>query len=85
MSHDLCGSSINVYIATQFYYTNFRFLYGDQARFFEHEIRPELKHSKMGTVSMVSAGENLNASQVNWYISLTLSKPDFVFQLVQIP
>ncbi|XP_078166548.1 cyclophilin 59 isoform X2 [Carex rostrata] len=41
----------------------YKFLYGDQARFFEHEIRPELKHSKMGTVSMVSAGENLNASQ----------------------
>ncbi|KAF3322517.1 peptidyl-prolyl cis-trans isomerase CYP59 isoform X1 [Carex littledalei] len=41
----------------------YKFLYGDQARFFEHEIRPELKHSKMGTVSMVNAGENLNASQ----------------------
>ncbi|KAJ4768708.1 Peptidyl-prolyl cis-trans isomerase-like protein 4 [Rhynchospora pubera] len=40
-----------------------KFLYGEQARFFEHEIRPELKHSKKGTVSMVSAGENLNASQ----------------------
>jgi cyclophilin family peptidyl-prolyl cis-trans isomerase len=63
-----CGISVNVYVANEFYYIvlNFRFLYGDQACFFffEHEIRPELKHSKMGTVSMVSAGENLNASQV---------------------
>lgn len=43
---------------------NFRFLYGDQARFFSDEIRLDLKHSKTGTVAMASAGENLNASQV---------------------
>lgn len=42
----------------------FRFLYGDQARFFNDEIYPDVKHSKMGTVAMASAGENLNASQV---------------------
>ncbi|KAF9624092.1 hypothetical protein IFM89_007790 [Coptis chinensis] len=41
----------------------YKFLYGDQARFFGDEIRPELKHSKKGTVAMASAGENLNASQ----------------------
>jgi hypothetical protein len=41
-----------------------RFLYGDQARFFDDEIRPELRHSKTGTVAMASAGENCNASQV---------------------
>jgi hypothetical protein len=35
-----------------------RFLYGDQARFFDDEIRPELRHSKTGTVAMASAGEN---------------------------
>ena len=39
-----------------------RFLYGDQARFFDDEIRPELRHSKTGTVAMASAGENCNAS-----------------------
>ena len=38
-------------------------LFGDQARFFEDEIRPGLKHKAKGTVSMASAGENLNASQ----------------------
>lgn len=44
----------------------FRFLYGDQARFFGDEIHLDVKHSKIGTVSMASAGENLNASQVHY-------------------
>jgi peptidyl-prolyl cis-trans isomerase-like 4 len=38
-------------------------LYGDQARFFEDELRPHLKHKKKGIVGMASAGKNLNASQ----------------------
>ncbi|CAO2826076.1 unnamed protein product [Amaranthus hypochondriacus] len=46
----------------------YKFLYGDQARFFNDEIFPDVKHSKMGTVAMASAGENLNASQ--FYITL---------------
>ncbi|KNA17469.1 hypothetical protein SOVF_079670 isoform B [Spinacia oleracea] len=46
----------------------YRFLYGDQARFFNDEIYPDVKHTKMGTVAMASAGENLNASQ--FYITL---------------
>ncbi|XP_042384392.1 peptidyl-prolyl cis-trans isomerase CYP59-like isoform X2 [Zingiber officinale] len=41
----------------------YKFLYGDQARFFDDEIHPELKHSRTGTLAMASAGENLNASQ----------------------
>ena len=41
----------------------FRLLYGEQARFFEDEIRPHLKHKRKGIVGMASAGENLNASQ----------------------
>ncbi|XP_059661833.1 peptidyl-prolyl cis-trans isomerase CYP59 [Cornus florida] len=41
----------------------YKFLYGDQARFFGDEIRLDLKHTKIGTVAMASAGENLNASQ----------------------
>ncbi|OWM86056.1 hypothetical protein CDL15_Pgr027282 [Punica granatum] len=46
----------------------YKFLYGDQARFFADEIHLDLKHSKMGTVAMASAGENLNASQ--FYLTL---------------
>ncbi|KAL5746568.1 hypothetical protein ACOSP7_027714 [Xanthoceras sorbifolium] len=46
----------------------YKFLYGDQARFFSDEIRVDLKHSKTGTIAMASAGENLNASQ--FYITL---------------
>ncbi|CAN6989684.1 unnamed protein product [Brassica oleracea var. botrytis] len=41
----------------------YKFLYGEQARFFRDEIHLDLKHSKTGTVAMASAGENLNASQ----------------------
>ncbi|XP_015882226.3 peptidyl-prolyl cis-trans isomerase CYP59 [Ziziphus jujuba] len=41
----------------------YKFLYGDQARFFGDEIHLDLKHAKTGTVAMASAGENLNASQ----------------------
>jgi peptidyl-prolyl cis-trans isomerase-like 4 len=45
-----------------------RILYGDQARFFEDEIRPQRMHKKRGTLAMASAGENMNASQ--FYITL---------------
>eukprot|EP00191_Tetraselmis_sp_GSL018_P024101 CAMPEP_0177622224 /NCGR_PEP_ID=MMETSP0419_2-20121207/28102_1 /TAXON_ID=582737 /ORGANISM="Tetraselmis sp., Strain GSL018" /LENGTH=398 /DNA_ID=CAMNT_0019122389 /DNA_START=109 /DNA_END=1302 /DNA_ORIENTATION=+ len=38
-------------------------LYGEQARCFEDEIRPHLKHKRKGTVSMANGGENMNASQ----------------------
>ncbi|XP_073028868.1 peptidyl-prolyl cis-trans isomerase CYP59 [Primulina eburnea] len=46
----------------------YKFLYGDQARFFGDEIHLDVKHSKIGTVAMASAGENMNASQ--FYITL---------------
>eukprot|EP00128_Syssomonas_multiformis_P002243 Colp12_sorted_trinity150504_noHs@20282 len=38
-------------------------LYGPQARYFEDEIKPFLKHRNVGTVSMANAGKGLNASQ----------------------
>ncbi|KAI5065250.1 hypothetical protein GOP47_0019945 [Adiantum capillus-veneris] len=41
----------------------YKFLYGEQARFFNDEIHQNLKHDKIGVVAMASAGENLNASQ----------------------
>jgi hypothetical protein len=39
-------------------------LYGEQSRFFDDEIRPNLKHNRRGLVGMASGGKNLNASQV---------------------
>ncbi|XP_065864965.1 peptidyl-prolyl cis-trans isomerase CYP59-like [Euphorbia lathyris] len=41
----------------------YKFLYGEQARFFNDEIHLDLKHVKTGTLAMASGGENLNASQ----------------------
>lgn len=41
----------------------FRFLYGDQAKFFEAEMKPRIKHKKRGTVSMANNGDNLHGSQ----------------------
>lgn len=41
----------------------YKFLYGEQARFFNDEIHHDIKHDKVGIVAMASAGENLNASQ----------------------
>jgi peptidyl-prolyl cis-trans isomerase-like 4 len=38
-------------------------LYGKQARFFEDEIRPELRHKRKGILGMAGTGENQNASQ----------------------
>lgn len=38
-------------------------MHGDQARFFEDEIREHLKHKAKGTVAMASGGKGTNASQ----------------------
>lgn len=40
-------------------------LYGDQARFFDAEKAPRIKHRKKGTVSMVNNGNDQHGSQVN--------------------
>ncbi|XP_035534978.1 peptidyl-prolyl cis-trans isomerase-like 4 [Morone saxatilis] len=40
-------------------------LYGDQARFFDAEKTPRIKHRKKGTVSMVNNGNDQHGSQVN--------------------
>ncbi|XP_053542244.1 peptidyl-prolyl cis-trans isomerase-like 4 isoform X1 [Ictalurus punctatus] len=39
-------------------------LYGDQARFFDAEKVPWIKHKKKGTVSMVNNGNEQHGSQV---------------------
>ncbi|RWS17544.1 hypothetical protein B4U79_13696 [Dinothrombium tinctorium] len=38
-------------------------LYGENARFFEAEKKPKLKHERLGTVSMVNNGEGMHGSQ----------------------
>ena len=47
-----------------------RILYGEQARFFEDEIHPHLKHRKKGTVAMATGRKDMNASQ--FYITLSV-------------
>lgn len=56
------GTFANVYLTPSL---ASRMLYGEQARFFEDELVPSLKHDKVGVVAMASAGKNLNASQVS--------------------
>lgn len=41
----------------------YRRLYGDQARYFEGDLLPKLKHTSSGSLSMVSAGDNMFGSQ----------------------
>eukprot|EP00743_Colponemidia_sp_Colp-15_P004025 GILK01004339.1.p1 GENE.GILK01004339.1~~GILK01004339.1.p1 ORF type:complete len:495 (-),score=83.96 GILK01004339.1:158-1564(-) len=37
-------------------------IYGDQAQYFDDEIRPQLKHDRIGVVATANTGPNLNAS-----------------------
>ena len=46
----------------------FGVMYGPQARFFDDELVPRLKHAKAGQIGMASAGAGLNASQ--FYVTL---------------
>lgn len=39
------------------------FVYGDQAKYFEKENFPKIKHRKLGAVSMVNNGEDMHGSQ----------------------
>lgn len=41
----------------------FRMIQGEECRFFERERKPRLKHEKLGTISMVNNGQDLNGSQ----------------------
>ena len=41
-----------------------RKLYGEQAKYFEMEAKPRIKHKKKGTVSMVNNGSDMHGSQV---------------------
>ena len=41
-----------------------RKLYGDQARYFDAEMKPKIKHKKRGLISMVDNGHHQHGSQV---------------------
>ena len=41
----------------------YRRLYGDQAKYFEGDLLPKMKHIKAGTLSMVNAGNDMFGSQ----------------------
>ncbi|XP_015930463.2 peptidyl-prolyl cis-trans isomerase sig-7 [Parasteatoda tepidariorum] len=41
----------------------FSTLYGAQAKYFDAELKPRMKHEKIGTLSMVNNGGNMNGSQ----------------------
>lgn len=45
-------------------------LYGDRARYFEPELVPKLRHTRIGIVSMVNNGANMLGSQ--FFITLGL-------------
>lgn len=54
----------------------YRLLYGDQARFFDDEVRKTLKHHKPGTVGMAGAGKDMNASQFYFTLGSDLDSLD---------
>ena len=47
----------------------YRQLYGDQARYFDSEKKPNIKHRKRGTLSMVNNGNDQHGSQ--FFLTLT--------------
>lgn len=53
-------------------------LYGDQARYFDGEKAPRIKHRKKGTVSMVNNGNSQHGSQVRTMHSKLPDKQTFL-------
>ncbi|GFR05891.1 peptidyl-prolyl cis-trans isomerase-like 4, partial [Trichonephila clavata] len=53
-------------------------IYGDQAVYFEAELKPRLKHEKLGSLSMVNNGNNMNGSQFFFTLGENLSYLDEV-------
>ncbi|VDO52470.1 unnamed protein product [Onchocerca flexuosa] len=51
------------FIVAATYVIHFSYLYGDQARYFEPELVPKLRHTRIGIVSMVNNGADMLGSQ----------------------
>ncbi len=45
-------------------YFSSSFAYGEQAKYFEMERFPKIKHRKFGAVSMINNGQDMHGSQV---------------------
>lgn len=39
-------------------------VYGEQAKYFEMEKFPKIKHRKLGAISMINNGQDMHGSQV---------------------
>ncbi|VDK49722.1 unnamed protein product [Anisakis simplex] len=65
MSHKLVIRLEVVRVASQFSrkILHFRLMYGDQAKYFEPESVPKMRHTRMGIVSMVNNGSGMLGSQ----------------------
>ena len=44
--------------------SSFRFIYGEQAKYFDLEPKPRIKHKTKGTISFVNNGNDKHGSQV---------------------
>ena len=42
-----------------------RNIYGDQARYFDMEVKPKIRHNKKGLISFANNGNNQHGSQVS--------------------
>ena len=49
---------------------NDRKLYGDNASYFDMEMKPRIKHTKKGLVSYVNNGNHQHGSQVGFHLKL---------------
>ena len=53
--------------------STFRHIYGDQAKYFDLELKPRIKHRTKGTISFVNNGNDMHGSQVSFiYVSIPI-------------
>ena len=54
-------------------------LYGDQAKYFEMETTPRIKHKKNGAISMVNNGSDYHGSQVRDHVMINVKNNSGMF------